>query len=54
MPFGPELVSKTSFAYRLVTAAGRYKSKIQKGFEDWIVEEANVYSNSIADLISVD
>jgi LysR family glycine cleavage system transcriptional activator len=54
MPFGPELVSKTGFDYRLVTAAGRYKSKIQKGFEDWIVEEARVYSSSLAELISVD
>ena len=52
-PFGPNFISKVSYAYRLISAKGRRKSEIQKTFEAWVLEEAEVFRGQLKELVGI-
>jgi LysR family glycine cleavage system transcriptional activator len=52
LPFGPSSAVKTDFAYRLLSARLRPRSKMQENFRDWIGKQAETYRADVQNLLT--
>lgn len=50
-PFGNKFITKVSYQFRLIGAKGRRKSEIQKTFEGWIIEEAELFRSQLKEFV---
>lgn len=51
MPFGPCSVTRSDFAYRLLSARVRTRSKTQEDFKNWMGERAETYRQDVQSLL---
>lgn len=52
MPFGPCSATRSDFAYRLVSARVRTRSKTHEDFKHWMAEQAETYRHHVQSLLS--
>lgn len=51
MPFGPSSATRSDFAYRLLSARVRTRSKMQEDFKNWMGERAEIYRQGVQSLL---
>lgn len=51
MPFGAGSATRSEFSYRLVSARGRTRSKVQNDFRNWVAAQAEAYRSDVQSLL---
>ncbi len=54
IPFGPAKHVPTGYLYRLVSVSGRPKSLLQRQFQEWVVDTAGAFAESVSGLLQHD